>query len=207
VPAVSLSLLDIDFPLKKPPRRVVELLDAADERIERLQFERRDRPIAAFVPCDFVLTYQALSHIQEFDLAPGHRFLEWGSGAGVATCLAGMLGFDAVGIEIEEELVTLAVGLAEDFEVEVEFVLGSFVPDDCEADVDQQRDINWLRTDGANAYEELDLEPDDFDLIFAYPWPGEEQIVFDLFAECGSVGALLLTYHGQEGMRLHRKVR
>lgn len=204
---MRLASIEFDPPLRSLPARIAELLTDADERIERLQHDRRDRPIAAFVPSDFALVYNALQFIGEYSLAPGHCFVEWGSGAGVVTCLAGMLGWDAVGIEIEEELVDISEALAEDYEAEVEFVRGSFVPEDCQIELTEQRDINWLRTDGVDAYEWLDLDPDDFDLIFAYPWPGEEQIIFDIFADCGAVGALLLTYHGQEGLKLHRKVR
>ena len=36
---------------------------------------------------------------------------------------------------------------------------------------------------------ELGLDPDDFDIVFAYPWPGEEQIIFDLFASHAATGA------------------
>jgi hypothetical protein len=68
-------------------------------------------------------------------------------------------------------------------------------------------DFAWMTTDAQAAYEDLGLEPDDFDLIFAYPWPGEEQVIFDLFADCAATGALLLTYHGLEGVRLQRKRR
>ncbi len=64
-------------------------------------------------------------------------------------------------------------------------------------------DVLWLSTERAGRLRDLELEPDDFDVIFAYPWPGEEQVIFDLFADCAAVGALLLTYHGQEGLRLH----
>lgn len=202
-----LTTLDFDPPLMKLPKRVLKLLADADEAIERFQFEHRDQPVAAFVPCDFVLAYQALDMVTELNLAPGHRFVEWGSGAGVVTCLAAMLGWDAVGIEIEDSLVDLAIALADEHEIEAQFVHGSFVPEDCDIDMAEQREINWLDTDGPNAYEELDLEPDDFDLVFAYPWPGEEQIVFDLFRESAAVGTLLLTYHGQEGVKLQRKTR
>ena len=59
----------------------------------------------------------------------------------------------------------------------------------------------------AGLHEELDLEPDDFDVVFAYPWPGEEQVIFDLFADTAAVGSLLLTYHGMDGVRLQRKVK
>lgn len=189
------------------PTRVEELLREADVRIEQFQHSRQDTPVAGFVPSDFPTVYHRLEALAELNLAAGHRFLEWGSGVGVVACLASMLGFDAMGIEIEPELVTIANGLAEDHEIEAQFACGSFVPEGCEGLLDRQEDITWLRADGANAYEELGLEPDDFDVIFAYPWPGEEQIVFDLFAKTAAVGAILMTFHGQEGVRVVRKGR
>ena len=67
--------------------------------------------------------------------------------------------------------------------------------------LDWADDVAWLSTDGPDGYEELELEPDDFDVVFAYPWPGEEQVIFDLFADSAAVGALLLTYHGHEGVQ------
>lgn len=204
---MRLKPVELDLPSHRLPPEVLRLLNEADARIERLQHERRERPIAAFVPCDFVLAYTTLERVQECGLAPGSRFVEWGSGAGVVTCLAATLGLDAVGIEIEPDLIDIAVGLAEDFDIGAEFALGSFVPPGYEDEVDAQRDINWLRTDGDDAYDLLDLDPDDFDIVFAYPWPGEEQIVFDLFAHAAAVGSLLVTYHGQEGMRVQRKMR
>ncbi len=53
--------------------------------------------------------------------------------------------------------------------------------------------------------DELGLEPTDFDLIFAYPWPGEEQVIYDLFDRFAAAGAVLITYHGVQGMRVQRK--
>lgn len=203
------KLLPISLPVEpRPlPTAVERLLRDVDQRIELFQQARKDTPIAGFVPSDFPTVYHALTSLAELNLAAGHRFLEWGSGAGAITCLAAMLDFDAIGIEIEPDLVEIAIGLAEDHEIDAQFVCGSFVPAEEDALLDGQEAVNWLRSDGANAYEELDLEPDDFDVIFAYPWPGEEQIVFDLFAKTAAVGALLVTYHGQEGMRVVRKGR
>lgn len=194
------------------PRRVRELLDDADDLVERFHQEHRDTPVPAFVPCDFVQAFQALQAVVAGNLATGHRFCEWGSGIGTVTCVASLLGFDAVGIEIEPDLVAVAETLADDHGIEAEFVRGSFVPpggDDCldahAAELD--REVTWLRTDGEDAYELIGLDPDDFDVVFAYPWPGEEEVIFDLFAEFGAVGALLLTHHGENGMRLQRKRR
>ncbi len=201
-------LKDIDFtPQLIPlPTRLKNLLDDADERIERFMFEHRDSPVAAFVPSDFVLVYQALVAIDELQLAAGTRFVEWGSGVGVATCLAAGLGWDAVGIEIEDDLVTAARELAEDHELECEFVTGSFVPTRHQNIFEDLRDFNWVRSDGSDAYQDLELEPDDFDLVFCYPWPGEEELCETLFTKCGGRGSLLLSYHGQDGVKLRRCV-
>ena len=203
------QLLPVSLPVDPRPlsAAVEALLRDADRRIELFQQARKDTPVAGFVPSDFPTVYHHLAALAELNLAAGHRFLEWGSGAGVVACLAAMLDFDAVGIEIEPDLIIIANGLAEDHEIEAQFICGSFVPEGAEDLLDRQEDITWLRSDGANAYEELGLEPDDFDVIFAYPWPGEEQIVFDLFAKTAAVGALLVTYHGQEGVRVARKGR
>lgn len=203
-----MRLVEVEFaPATEPiPDQVATLLADAQQRIEQLE-ERSRAAIPAFVPSDFEIVYQALVAIQAARLTTGRRFLEWGSGIGVITCLALWLGFDAAGIEIEQTLVDMANDLADDHGNVAQFVCGSFVPEGAVSDVDMSGDVTWLSTNGVAAYAELELEPDDFDLIFAYPWPGEEQVIFDLFADYAAVGALLLTYHGQEGLRLQRKVR
>ncbi len=193
------------------PDKVRALLDDADARIERFYHDRRDNPVPAFVPCDFVLAYHALQQIVAQNLAAGGKLVEWGSGVGTVTCLASLAGFDAIGIEIEDDLVDIAEALAEDHGMEVEFTRGSFVPEGGDDWLDAHahelaREVTWLRSDGEDAYELLGLDPDDFDVVFAYPWPGEEGVVFDLFAEYAGIGSLLLTHHGLEGMRLQRKV-
>jgi hypothetical protein len=163
--------------------------------------------VPAFVPSDFEPVYRALAWIHDSRLATGRRFLEWGSGIGAVTCLAGQAGFEAIGIEIEAPLVEIAESLAQDHHIDVEFACGSYVPEGAEPLVDTLGEVTWLRTDGPDSYADLELDPDDFDVIFAYPWPGEEQVIFDLFEHSAAVGALFLTYHGQDGLRLQRKVR
>jgi hypothetical protein len=188
------------------PSAVVALLADVKRRIN--DFDANfPASIPAFVPSDFELTYRALVSIHETHLATGGRFLEWGSGVGAVTCLAAIAGFDAIGIEIEARLVAIAESLAEDHSIDAEFALGSYVPPGAESLIEVVGEVNWLRTDGPDSYTDLKLEPDDFDVIFAYPWPGEEQVIFDLFAHAAAPGALLLTYHSQDGLRLNRKVR
>jgi predicted O-methyltransferase YrrM len=201
-------LVDVELalPVDPIPADVAAIIADAKERIDELEDKSR-AAMPAFVPSDFELTYRALAAIQSANLATGHRFLEWGSGIGVVACLATQLGFDAIGIEIELRLVEIADELAAAHHLDAEFICGSFVPHGTEVTVGTADDFAWLSTTGTVAYDELDLEPNDFDLIFAYPWPGEEQIIFDLFASHAATGALLLTYHGIEGVRLQRKVR
>ena len=204
----SRRLTDIDLALANDPipTAVAALIADAKARIEELEDKSR-AAMPAFVPSDFEVAYRSLEAVHSANLATGRRFLEWGSGIGVVACLAAQLGFDAIGIEIEEPLVDIANDLADAHDIDVEFLCGSFVPHGTEVTVGTADDFAWLSATGPVAYDDLDLEPNDFDLIFAYPWPGEEQIIFDLFATHAATGALLLTYHGVEGVRLQRKVR
>jgi predicted O-methyltransferase YrrM len=203
-----MRLVDVDFDAAEValPDDVARLIAEARRRIDEMEEQFR-AAIPAFVPSDFDAVYRALDFIQNTRNTTGQRFIEWGSGIGAVTCLASRLGFDAVGIEVEAPLVEMAEQLARDFDVAAQFVCGSFVPAGDEPRVDSAGEITWLRTDAVDGYEELELDPDDFDVVFAYPWPGEEQVIFDLFEHCAAVGTLLLTYHSQDGLRLQRKVR
>jgi hypothetical protein len=89
----------------------------------------------------------------------------------------------------------------------VEFVHGSYVPDGHESEHDFDESHVMTLEQGHAAYEELGLDPDDFDCIFAYPWPGEDDVVTAVFDRYASRGALLMTFHGQDGMLIRRKVR
>lgn len=195
-----------DVPLPPPPtgipRTVRDFLAEADRRVCRFQMSTR---VPAFVPSDYPGAYAVLRELAGGTLTRGTRFCEWGSGHGVVACLAAMLDYEACGIEVAGELVTAARELADDFDLPVEFTRGSFVPRDAETRVASAGEYAWLTTDGDDAYEDLGLDPDDFDVIFAYPWPDEEVVTADLFERAAGVGALLVTY-GADGFRVRRKV-
>lgn len=204
----SKRIADVEFepPKIAIPAEVATLIADAQQRIDDLDNTTRIE-IPAFVPSNFEAAYRALAEIQKNNLATGRRFIEWGSGFGIVACLASSLGFDAVGIEIEPKLVTIAREIADAHDIDVQFACGSFVPDGVNPRVDWADGVAWLTTTGIDGHEELDLDPDDFDVVFAYPWPGEEQVIFDLFANTAAVGSLLLTYHGIDGVKLQRKVK
>lgn len=192
---------------RRLPREVQEFLEEADERIKAFIEERKIR-ISGFVPSDFEPVFHALETVVENDLASGDVFCEWGSGFGVVAMLASLLEFQAYGIEIEDSLVVGSRMLAEDFDLPVDFVTGSFIPRGGEAIVDElcTGPEAWLTSISDNAYDELGLEIRDFDVIYAFPWPGEEDVIAALFDEFAAMGALLLTFDHIEGVRIRRKV-
>ncbi len=189
---------------------IVAFLREADLRVSQFI---RNSPIrvTGFVPSDFVTVYHALRAITEANLAPGTSLCEWGSGFGVVASLAPMLEFKVCGIEIERGLVDASRRLADDFGLPVEFIHGSFVPSGAEADAeeayaDNSSEFFWLITDADDAYDELGLDPEDFDVVFAYPWTGEECLITSLFEKYAAEEALLLMYNQYNSVRMLRKV-
>ena len=185
------------------PADAARLIREAERRIDRFQSECR---VPAFVPCDYAAAFAVLRTLSDGVLTRGRRFCEWGSGFGVVVGLAALLDFDACGIEIEESLVAEARKLADDFDLPVEFVRGSFVPRGAEDRVHAGGTYSWLTTEGDYAYDDLDLDVSDLDVVFAYPWPDEEGVVCELFDRYAGSGAILATYHGSGEFRLKRKV-
>ncbi len=208
-----MALVDIEISRNGSvlPDDVVAFLREADLRVSEFG---RNGPIrvTGFVPSDFVTVYHALRAITEANLAPGTLLCEWGSGFGVVASLAAMLEFTACGIEIERDLVDASRMLAEDFGLAVEFAHGSFIPSGAEvcaeeSYADNNAKYSWLVTDADDGYDELGLDPDDFDVVFAYPWPGEECLIESLFEKYAAEGALLLTYSQFDWVRFRRKVK
>ena len=182
------------------------LLAEADRRTEAFARSGAGAGVPAFVPSDARLSHAALAAVRAGGLTASDVFCEWGSGMGTTACLAASVGFEAYGIEIERELVEASEGLAEDFDLEVTFVHGSFVPEGGDELAMDSGDFETLSLGHTPAYDELGLDVDDFGLVFAYPWPGDEWAVENLFEHFAARGALLMTYRGREEVFLHRKV-
>jgi hypothetical protein len=201
-----MPLVDVILPVAEEtiPADVRAFLAEAERRIDHFQ---RSARVPAFVPSDFGRVYQVLKTVEKQSLAPGRRVCEWGSGFGVVASLAATLEFDAYGIEIERELVDAARQLARDFELPVEFVCGSFIPPGGEHLVESGSTFAWLTPDSGTVYEEIGLDADDFDVVFAYPWPDEEGVIWTLFERYASTGAVLITYHGSDDIRVQRKTQ
>ena len=182
---------------------VEQFLMEAEQRIEQFH---QSHYAPGFVSCNFRQIYHALRFLNSTNAAPGNLFCEWGSGYGVASCLAAMTGWEATGIELNHSLVTAAHQLAIDFGLDVEFHCDSFIPPGSENCFDTCESTGWQTTQEGSSREDMGVSPDNFDIIFVYPWPGEEEVIESLFERHASVGSLLMTFHGREGWLLHRKV-
>ena len=207
-----MPLADIEVSFKKSvlPDTVEQFLREANDRVG--QFVRSNpKRETGFVPSNYVSVYNALRAICDTELSPGNSLCEWGSGFGVVSSLASMLGFSVCGIEIDSALVDASRALAGDFALPVEFVHGSFIPPGAEAHAaeaytDNNAEYSWLIKDAENAYTKHGLQLDSFDIVFAYPWPGEEYLIERLFEDGAATGALLLMYSDVESVGVRRKV-
>jgi hypothetical protein len=191
-----MPLIDLPLPGDEVPpcEHTRAFLNEAARRIEAFQNERC---VPAFVPSDYPRVDRVLRGLIE-ELGRGLLFCEWGSGVGVVAGLASLAGFDAVGIEIDAGLVDAARRLADDFRLPVAFMHGSFLPPGTRVDADG---LVWLTTSHAP----VACGPDDFDVIFAYPWSGESDVIASIFERHARPGALLLTYHESGTLRVRCK--
>jgi hypothetical protein len=164
---------------------------------DRFDAEVRQHAWHSFVPADYQCVQRALLPLR----GPGVRFLEWGSATGVITIMADLLGFEAYGIELDPELAAIARGLAERFGSGARFAAGSFLPDGYEwRSATGDRRLGTIGH-GTSGYGELRHSLEDFDLVFAYPWSGEEPALRDLMRRRGGTGARLLLY-GSQGVQV-----
>lgn len=150
------------------------------------------------IPADHALAIDVLRAERE----RAHTFLELGSATGVITIIADLLGFEAYGIEIEPDLVDIAESLAAECRSGARFVEGSFVPEDFRDEVHLLMSEYMTPTEGADAYGEMGLDIADFDLVYAYPWPGEEEWLIEMLRRHGGPRTRLMLYSVRDGYEL-----
>lgn len=183
--------------------RIEELCEEGWDRWERFDREVRQDGFHPFVAADYDVVLDALVGLRK----PGLKFLEWGSAMGVITIMADMLGFEAYGIELDEQLVQEARELARRKESRARFAAGSFLPTGYR--FGRRTGDGRLGTigEGPSGYLELGLPLDEFDVVFGYPWHGEEPIMRDLMGEYGRADALLLLHAGTGGVKAYPRGR
>ncbi len=187
------------------PNVVTAFLADAGARIDAFFDLWKNSRSLGFFPSDYESVYAVLKSIRESN-PEVTRLCEWGSGFGVIAGLGTILGYEACGIEIDGRCVTASRSLLEDHGLDAEILEGSFVP---EGYAEQEMDTGGPGTvlGGPGAIDEVDVEIADFDLIFAFPWPDEQEMYFDLFARHAAVGAILVTYSALDGICVQRKMK
>jgi hypothetical protein len=185
--------------IQAPGDALAGLVEAVRERLLALRGDLGD-----YVGSELWAVNRVLARIQAEGLTRGPLFCEWGSGLGGVCGVAALNGFSSFGIEIQRELVDSARSLATDLELAMVFAEGTFLlPGD--EDLAVATAHTRLAFD-RHAWNELGLAPEQCDVVFAYPWPGEEACLDGVFARHASPGALLSTFHDWDHVLVQRKL-
>jgi len=209
---MGLEQLTLDLKLGKLPENVAAMLAEADRRCDEFFNSGLGRRYPRYLPSKPEVVYAGINSLKEAGYIHGNVFCEWGCGFGIATCMASLIGFEAYGIEIEEELADRATQLAQDQDIPVEILCTSFLPEgyeECEGVggkdllIPEPTFSRGEAIDISPVYEGLD--PGEVDLFFAYPWPGQEEFLMDLFKAVSHEDAIFLIYHSSGEVTAYRR--
>jgi len=189
--------------LEADPRlrtRLNALCDEGWEIWSRFDVEVRQHSWHPFVAADYGAVLETLLTLR----TPGLRFLEWGSAPGIITIMADLLGFEAYGIELDPTLVQMARELATKYDSHARFADGSFLPGGYVwKHRSGDRRLGTIG-EGTSGYMELGHPLEDFDIVFAFPWTGEEPMMHDVMRRYGGRHARLLLYGITNGVEVYR---
>ena len=195
--------------------KVARLIETCSRGWERFFADNDDHQAPRFVPSVPEIVFAALDEVTKQNLPPNRIFCEWGSGFGTATCMAALLGYQAYGLEIEEELVWLSRAIARRLGIPVEIICTSMFPKGYDSlsgvggvelvrpeslSDDNDKNQSPLRYDG------MDIDIAEIGLFFAYPWPEERELIQELFDAVAAVEAILVAYHTDKQVCVFRKV-
>lgn len=197
-----------DLDTGEVPPEIRATIESAKCRIQAFQDCWRRTQIEQFVAADYTLVYQTLAWIRQQLLPDGGRFLEWGSGFAVVAVLAWELGFDAIGVEAEPELMrqgldTIAGRFAAG-QPRPQLIRGNFLPHHAESLADDPT-LPSLGHDESSVYETLGLDLDDFAMIYSYPWPGEDGFHEQVFERYARPGAIHVQFCGPHDIRVYQR--
>ena len=166
----------------------------------RFDVEVRQDDWHPFVAADYDSVRTVLVSLRK----PGRRFLEWGSATGVITIMADLLGFDSCGIELDSSLVDVGREFASRWRSNARFAAGSFIPMGWEWRLSGGDGRHGTIGRGPSGYLELGRALDDFDVVYGFPWMGEEPMMLDLMRCHGREDARLVLHTVQNRARIYQ---
>ncbi|HEX6307673.1 MAG TPA: hypothetical protein VFZ69_05755 [Longimicrobiales bacterium] len=178
--------------------RIEALHEEGRALFRKFDSEVRRAAFHPFMPADYGPIIDALLPFR----GECRTFLEWGSATGVIAITADLLGFEAYGIEIDPQLVEIARDLARRHGSSARFAAGSLLPAEYEWRAPSGDPRLGTIEAGDSGYPELGRRLRDFDLVYGYPWSGEDDMMRDLMQRHGADGARLLL-NGAEGIRVY----
>lgn len=209
---MSLEQLNVISKPREIPDEVTAMLTEAEQRCDAFFEAGLDRRYPRYLPSNPEKVFAAIATLKESGILRGDVFCEWGSGFGIATCIASLIGFEAYGIEIEDGLVKLSTELARDLSIPAEYLCTSYLPEgyeECEGIGGKDLLPPQATTSGGAIIDTTPLydglDPGEVDLFFVYPWPGQEEFMMDLFDEVASEDAILLIYQADGETTVHRQ--
>ena len=212
---MALAAIAMEGPEARVSDHVARLIATCSRGWERFFADHDDHQAPRFVPSVPERVWAVLEEVTTRNLPPNRVFCEWGSGFGTATCLASLLGYEAYGLEIDEELVRLSRAIARRLGIPVQILCTSIFPEGYAADsgVDGAAlatpESLSDRNDEARGplrYDGMAIDIADIGVFFAYPWPEERELIQELFDAVAMKGAILVVYHTDKDIRVFRKV-
>jgi hypothetical protein len=195
--------------------KVARLIETCSRGWERFFADHDDYQAPRFVPSVPEIVFAALEEVTNRNLPPNRVFCEWGSGFGTATCMAALLGYEAYGIEIEEDLVRRSRAIAQRLAIPVEIICTSMFPQGYDS-YSGVGGAEWVTPESFSdpddevrrplRYDGMAIDVAEVGLFFAYPWPEERELIQELFDAVAAEGAILVAYHTDKEVCVFRKV-
>lgn len=212
---MALREIDLTWEATAIPDAAARFIAEADRRYDLFHESGGRRRFPRYVPSEPAQVFTALRRIAGSELLLGRVFCEWGSGFGVATGLAALLGFEAHGVEIEEPLTNQARALLADCGIDATIIQSSYIPEGYtnysawggdQLIEDASSSYGAAERAFSPRYAGMDCDLDEIDLFFVYPWPPEQEMMLELFDRFAGDGALLLVYFGDNELCLYQRV-
>src|SRR4029453_12439518 len=131
--SMALEAIAMEGPEARVSAPVTRLIATCSRGWERFFAGHDDHQEPRFVPSVAERVFAVLAEVTTRHLPPTRVFCEWGSGFGTATCMVSLLGYEAYGLESEEELVRLSGAIARRLGIPVEILCTSLFPKGYEA--------------------------------------------------------------------------